>query len=190
MYDERMKRDATATRQRILTEATAEFARYGIAGARVDRIAAAAGCNKAMIYAYFASKDRLFDAVFDAVVVRNVTDVPIDATDLPEYAARLSAQYERYPEVARIATWDRLERDGVGVQIPAIIEASAHKVAEIARAQAAGQIGSHLPPALLLELIYAVAMTRFNAIAPSDEALSPEIRRRVITEAVERLVRP
>ena len=44
-----MKRDATATRQRILDHATAEFARYGIAGARVDRIAAAAGSNKAML---------------------------------------------------------------------------------------------------------------------------------------------
>ncbi len=184
-----MKRDAAATRQRILDEATAEFARSGIAGARVDRIAAAAGSNKAMIYAYFESKDRLFDAVFDAVVVRNVTDIPINADDLPEYAARLAEQYERYPEVARIATWDRLERDGRGVRIPAIMEASAHKVAEIARAQADGVVGSHLPPATLLELVYAVAMTRFDSLA-SGGTVPPAERRRVITEAVARLVRP
>lgn len=185
-----MKRDAAATRQRILEVATAEFARYGIAGARVDRIAAAAGSNKAMIYAYFESKDRLFDAVFDAVVVRNVTDVPIDAADLPGYAARLSDQYERYPEVARIATWDRLERGGVGVRNPAIVAASAHKVAEIARAQAAGLIRDDLPPTMLLELLYAIAMTRFDAIAPAGEAPSPEVRRRTIAEAVARLIAP
>ena len=184
-----MKRDANATRQRILDEATAEFARYGIAGARVDRIAASAGCNKAMIYAYFTSKDRLFDAVFDAVVVRTVRDVPIDATDLPEYAARLSERYAKYPEVGRLATWDRLERDGAGTRIAAVVEASAHKVVEIAKAQVAGQVRADLPAATLLELVYAVALTRFDSFAPNEATAGIEHRRRVVKEAVARLVR-
>ena len=186
----RMRRDAAATRHRILEVATAEFAQHGIAGARVDRIAAAAGSNKAMIYAYYESKDRLFDAVFDAVVVRNVADVPIDAMDLPEYAARLGEQYERYPEVQRIATWDRLERGGEGVRSPTIVAAGAHKVAEIARAQRAGVVGSHLPAAMLLELVYAVAQTRFDSVAPGAEPTTAEERRRMRKEAVARLVRP
>lgn len=185
-----MKRDANATRQRILTEATAEFARYGIAGARVDRIAAAAGCNKAMIYAYFLSKDQLFDAVFDAIVVRNVTDVPIDATDLPEYAARLSDQYRTYPEVGRLATWDRLERDGVGVRTATIVEANRHKVEEVARAQRAGLVNDHLPPEMLLELLFAVTATGFDAVVPGQAPPSPDLRRRMVRDAVERLVRP
>ncbi|HEY3483203.1 MAG TPA: TetR family transcriptional regulator, partial [Streptomyces sp.] len=50
-------RDAAETKRRLLAAATEEFAERGIAGARVDRIAAAAGCNKAMIYSYFGSKD-------------------------------------------------------------------------------------------------------------------------------------
>ena len=37
-----------------------EFSAYGIAGARVDRIASAAKANKQAIYAYFGSKDALF----------------------------------------------------------------------------------------------------------------------------------
>lgn len=185
-----MKRDAQATRQRILTEATTEFARYGIAGARVDRIAAASGCNKAMLYAYFTSKDGLFDAVFDAVVVRNVNDVPIDASNLPEYAARLSEQYEKYPEVARLATWDRLERDGAGVRSAIIVGATAHKIDAIVKAQEEGVVGTHLPAAMLLELVYAVALARFNGVIPGGEAPSPELRRQVIREAVARLVRP
>ena len=53
LYTLSMKRDAQATRQRIFDAATAEFAQYGIAGARIDRIAAAAGSNKAMIYHLF-----------------------------------------------------------------------------------------------------------------------------------------
>lgn len=184
-----MKRDATATRQRILHHATAEFARYGIAGARVDRIAAAAGSNKAMLYAYFGSKDGLFDAVFDAVVVRNVTDIPIDATDLPEYAARLADQYTRYPEVVRLMAWDRLERGGEGARLPVVVAAREHKVAAVRRAQETGQIGDHVPPELVLDLIYAIATMRFDAIAPASGAPAPEVRRGAIKEAVTRLIR-
>ena len=40
-------RDAEATRRRLLDAATAEFAAYGIAGARVDRIAAEARSSAA-----------------------------------------------------------------------------------------------------------------------------------------------
>jgi AcrR family transcriptional regulator len=43
-------------------------AEYGIAGARVDRIAAAAKTNKQMIYAYFGNKDDLLDAAFISYV--------------------------------------------------------------------------------------------------------------------------
>ena len=57
------ERDSTATKARLLEAATEEFAAHGIAGARVDRIAAAANANKQLIYAYFGSKDQLFDAV-------------------------------------------------------------------------------------------------------------------------------
>lgn len=39
-------RNAEATRERILEAAMAEFSAFGIAGARVDRIAKTAGCNK------------------------------------------------------------------------------------------------------------------------------------------------
>ena len=40
-----------------------EFAERGFEGARVDRIAAAAGVNKAMLYYHFGSKERLYQAV-------------------------------------------------------------------------------------------------------------------------------
>jgi len=53
-------RDAGRTRQRILESATADFARYGLGGARVDRIARRAGANKRMLYYYFGDKERLF----------------------------------------------------------------------------------------------------------------------------------
>jgi len=61
----------------------------GIAGARVDRLAAAAQGNKAQIYHSFGSKERLFEAVFEGIVSSVVNDVPLDASDLSRYAGRL-----------------------------------------------------------------------------------------------------
>jgi TetR/AcrR family transcriptional regulator len=50
------------SQDRILHAALAEFASRGFAGARVDRIAAAARINKAMLYYHFGSKARLYRA--------------------------------------------------------------------------------------------------------------------------------
>src|SRR3954447_7408642 len=99
-----MARDADQTRKRLLEAATVEFAALGIAGARVDRIAEAAECNKAMIYAYFGNKDQLFDAVFGAQVAAFLDQVRLDASDLPGYAGRLFDRYEDHPETLRLAT--------------------------------------------------------------------------------------
>ena len=53
-------RDAEATRRRILEAARAEFARHGLGGARIERIAEAARTNKRMLYYYFGNKEGLF----------------------------------------------------------------------------------------------------------------------------------
>jgi AcrR family transcriptional regulator len=74
-------RDSAATKQRILDAATAEFAEFGLAGARVDRIAARAGANKQLIYAYFGSKEGLFDNVLEANIALVLDAVPFTAGD-------------------------------------------------------------------------------------------------------------
>ena len=60
------KRDPEKNRGRILAAALGEFARYGLGGARVDRIAARAGANKRMLYYYFGNKEALFLAVLES----------------------------------------------------------------------------------------------------------------------------
>src|SRR5713226_2005780 len=51
----------------ILKAAVREFAREGVAGARTDAIARAAGVNKALLYYYFKDKEALYQAVLDQV---------------------------------------------------------------------------------------------------------------------------
>ena len=60
------------TRARILAAAIREFSADGLAGARTERIAEAAGVNKALLYYYFTSKQALYDAAFESVANRVV----------------------------------------------------------------------------------------------------------------------
>ena len=58
------------TRSRILDAALTEFAAHGLAGARAEPIAAAAGVNKALLYYYFESKEKLYAATLEMVSAR------------------------------------------------------------------------------------------------------------------------
>lgn len=60
------RRDAGATRTRILRAASAEFARHGYGGARGDRIAKRARSSERMVYYYYGSKEGLYRAVLEA----------------------------------------------------------------------------------------------------------------------------
>ena len=59
------KRDPEGTRRRIMAAATEEFAKGGLAGARVDQIARRAETNERMLYYYYGSKEGLFLAVLE-----------------------------------------------------------------------------------------------------------------------------
>jgi TetR/AcrR family transcriptional regulator len=61
------RRDPVATRHKLLAAARREFAQNGLAGARVDEIAARAGVNKQLVYHYFGDKDALYLAVLEWV---------------------------------------------------------------------------------------------------------------------------
>lgn len=105
-----MTYDSAATRRRILDAAMDEFAMYGLAGSRVDRIAESAKANKKQIYVYFSSKDRLFERVVSDALERLVNAVPFTPDDLPNYAGRMYDSLTKDPKTFRIATWRQLER--------------------------------------------------------------------------------
>jgi AcrR family transcriptional regulator len=177
-----MARDAEDTKRRLLEAAAGEFAERGIAGARIDRIAATAQANKALIYSYFGNKEQLFDAVFNALVVDTVHDVPIDPDDLAAYAARLFDRNISHPQAFRLAVWHSLERGGAALPA-AVVAADENKVRAVAEAQRAGRVTDRFPAAELMVLITGLsilgapdlAMTRSDDIAQ---------RRRTVVDAV------
>jgi AcrR family transcriptional regulator len=187
-----MARNAEQTRQRLLEAAAEEFSALGIAGARVDRIAQAAECNKAMIYTYFGSKDQLFDAVFTLEVADRIAEVTFDPTDLPSYAGRLFDCFDDRPTILRLYTWYNLERPG-GPSLQAIGLANNSKLTRLQQAQDAGTVSDHYAAVELLTLVRSIAATwallshsSLGAFAPAER----ERRRHTVVDAVQRLVRP
>ena len=63
----------TKTKQKIIDASLIEFARYGLAGARVDRISESAEVNKAMIYYHFGSKESLYMDVITDHIIQNTS---------------------------------------------------------------------------------------------------------------------
>ena len=163
-----MARDAEATKARLIDAATEEFAAHGIAGARVDRISAAAKVNKSMIYAYFGGKDQLFDAVMNAHVTKLLDTVPFTPDDLPGYAGRLFDYLLANPHQVRLATWYRLERPSTGA--PAEVRTSMHdKASALAAAQRAGTV----PDALAAEDLLVFLLAVVSAWLPSSPHAMP-----------------
>lgn len=64
----RAKRDAVATRTRLLDAAEREFARHGYAGARLKAIAATSGVQITLVHHHFGDKDGLYRAVLQRLL--------------------------------------------------------------------------------------------------------------------------
>jgi len=75
--------DSDATKRNILEVATAEFARNGLSGSRIDEIAARTRTSKRMIYYYFGDKEGLYVAVLESVYQRiRAIEATLDLDDL------------------------------------------------------------------------------------------------------------
>jgi AcrR family transcriptional regulator len=182
----------SATRRRILDVAAGEFAERGIAGARIDRIVTAARTNKAQLYAYFGSKDGLFDAVVEDCAERLTSAGTFDGDNLGDWAVRLYDEYLRHPELVRLTTWIRLERRPAGLAFDR--SSFAPKLAAITAAQAAGEVREG-DPLDLLAVLAAMAgawspVSTIYAATPDEAAAEHERRRKLLRESVQRAIAP
>ena len=106
-----------ATRARILSAATSEFAQHGFGGARVERIARRADANKRMLYYYFGNKEDLFLAVLEsryAHIRRAEQGLHLSDLDPAEGVRRLVrftwSYYLKHPEFLTLLNSENLHR--------------------------------------------------------------------------------
>ncbi|WP_037674737.1 TetR family transcriptional regulator [Streptomyces griseus] len=187
-------RDPEATKARIFEAAVAEFARHGIAGARIDRIAAEAKANKQLIYAYFGNKAELFTHVLEKRMVDLAAAVPVDPDDIEGWIDRLMDYHADHPELLRLLFWEGLEYGDA--ELPDETERQNHytrKVAAVEDGQARGVITDAIPPRDLLFLLtalanWAVVVPQMKRILAGGAETDRDRLRASIKEAARRLV--
>ncbi|MCX5256006.1 TetR family transcriptional regulator [Streptomyces canus] len=187
-------RDPEATRARIFEAAVAEFARYGIAGARIDRIATEAKANKQLIYAYFGNKAELFTKVLEKVMLDLAVAVPVDPDDIEGWIDRLMDYHAAHPEVLRLLFWEGMEY-GVG-ELPDETgrqEHYRHKIDALQDAQDRGVLSDAIPARDLLFLLialanWAVVVPQMRRIVVGADESDHERLRASVREAARRLV--
>jgi len=190
-----MPPDATETKRRILDAAREEFARFGLAGARVDRIAEHASANKRSIYVHFGAKEELFDLVVGQSLLELADIVPFDPTGLPGYAGELFDVLQDRQDIVRLTTWAALERP---LPIDAEVESYRAKVAEVVEAQRRGVLPADRDPVALLAMVLALitswssaswSLRSLDGDGTADSTVPPAGFRRELTDAVAALVR-
>ncbi|MGX1131771.1 AcrR family transcriptional regulator [Streptomyces glaucescens] len=189
-------RDPEATKARIFEAAVAEFARHGIAGARIDRIASEAKANKQLIYAYFGNKAQLFTHVLEKKMLDLAASVPVDPDDIEAWIDRLLDHHSAHPEILRLLYWEGLEYGSS--ELPDEAERQEHyarKVAAVEDGQRRGVITDAIPAPDLLLLLTALAnwatvVPQMARILVGADSPDRERLRASIKEAARRLVAP
>jgi AcrR family transcriptional regulator len=178
--------NAEATRERILDAALAEFSTYGVAGARVDRIAKNAGCNKNLIYIYFENKESLFTTVLRKNLSGLYEDLPFTPEHLPEFAGRVFDFSLDRPDLFRLLAWSTLDQDAPA--LPERVTTHDVKVEKIRTAQETGLVGTEFSPPVLLAMIMAMA-TAWSGAFPYGSPPNPDGQERAaIRDSVMRSV--
>lgn len=180
---------------RISAAAAEEFAKRGFAGARIERIAAAARVNKQLLFYYFHSKRGLFQTVLK----KGVGELEVALADIPsgsgrplqrlqEVLAALFEFLERHPQlVSLISHAERLDAAPFAAPIRRL-------VVLLAEGQGLGLVRDDLDPhvaaaqALVLMLGYLRLEPIIAASAPPLAADEPALRERWRRAAVDLVV--
>lgn len=180
---------------RIVAAARDEFSKRGYAGARVDRIAKAAGVNKQLLFYYYHSKRGLFQTVLR----RGVNELESALTTRPATSGRplerlhdvLSAQFDflaDHPDL--VSLLGHAERVDAAPFAPAI----RRLVVLLAEGQGLGQVRDDLDPhlaaaqALVLMVGYLRLESLIAASAPPLGADESTLRERWKRAAVDLVV--
>ncbi|MFV8320518.1 MULTISPECIES: TetR family transcriptional regulator [unclassified Mycobacterium] len=181
-------------RDTILGAARSEFAQFGLAGARIDRIARAASASKERLYAHFRDKETLFRSVVAADSAEFFAAVSLRPEAVPDFVGDIFDLACRRPEHLRMITWANLE--GLTLDPPPAHEwdsVPARDIRAIEEAQAAGYVDPTWQPMELLVMLFGVGLSWAQSPHPDAQTSDPEMlaaRRAAVVEAARRIIAP
>jgi AcrR family transcriptional regulator len=149
-------------RERILRAAAEEFSEHGFSGARINRIADAAGQNKQLIYHYFDSKEGIYAAVLDEMLssMRSATDVTSGIREIIHGNATSTGKERR--AWGRMAAWEGLSGERPVTSAAQRQESIQRQIQTFMRMQQEGRFATDIDPRFALATIYAVATARYS----------------------------
>lgn len=184
-------RNTTELRGEILAAARVEFARYGLAGGRIDRIARTANASKERLYAHFRDKETLFREVVatDSAEFFNALTLRPDA--VAELAGDIYDLARQHPEHYRMITWAHLE--GVTLDEPRLDGQPIpdRHVTAIEIAQADGHVDPAWQPIDLLVVLIGIGLAWMHLPHPeavTDDPILIARRRAAAVDAANRVI--
>jgi AcrR family transcriptional regulator len=183
-------RDAERTRSALLDAALVEFGAKGLAGARVDVIAARAGVNSQLISYYFGGKQGLYDAILERWYAKE-RDFDQPGTTLVELVLRYLDAGRTARDLTRMFLRETLDEDPAEAADQPVTD----ELGRLRARQQAGEIGADLDPAFVLLFLQAMVVSgvlfpgeakRLTGLDPSSTAFYDRAREQ-LTKIVERL---
>jgi AcrR family transcriptional regulator len=152
-------------KQRILEAASEEFAVAGYRGASFQRIAEAAGCNRALIYFYYGGKPQLFTAVLAAVAGSREQQMEAQPATLAEGLIYWFKQNFADPQRIRLVMQEALAPPQLPVDDSKRREYLGEQLSVVKAFQQHGLLNRDLDPRHLLTAF--LALTSFPAAFPN-----------------------
>jgi AcrR family transcriptional regulator len=184
-------RSTTELRREILEAARAEFAQFGLAGARIDRIARNAQASKERLYAHFGDKEALFREVFAADSVEFFRAATLRPDAVPEFVGDVYDHVVSRPEHLRMISWAHLEGVTLDEPHPDGQPLFANHLAAIQAAQAGGHVDPTWQPGDLIAMLFGIALAWAHLPHPDAATDDPAVvaqRRAAAVEAASRIV--
>jgi len=158
------------TRRRLLEIAIDRFGERGYRATSVSEIARSAGLTQAAVYAYFDSKEALFDAAVDADAAAAINETSRQSRDVPAsqlvpmLLILLLGTIDQHPLAKRVLAGREPDALRRLVNLPALADLTAAIAARVAEAQARGDVRPDIDPdmfsngaeAILLSLLMSV----------------------------------
>lgn len=148
-----------ATRQRILRATVDEIVESGFDGVRLERVAARAGCNKALLYRYFGDRKNLFVEAFRAQLQKRLQVLNSLPNDLGQALAVWTQQTVADPIFMKL-----ILRESIDYQLaePEVVEQQAREayyqtqIEMLKQLQQQGVIASDIEPKTLFLALLAM----------------------------------
>ncbi len=181
--DEAAETKGERTRRRLLEIAIERFGERGYRSTSVSEIARSAGLTQAAVYAYFDSKEALFDAAVDADAGAAVAETSAMVTDtpanqlVPMLLMLLLGSVDRHPLVHRVVSGQEPDALKRLINLTALSELTQSIAERVGAAQAAGEVRSDIDPEMFANGAEAIILSLLMSV--TQVGASTEARRQL-----------